>query len=216
MTLFQLGLLVAAGVIFWLFFKQLFSGDYPKRGVDFEAKLPDEQIGGVSRPDKIFKKTETAAKPDRVEELIAIADDSVAKGDLLEARKAIESAAVLAPENPEVLRRQGYLAAEDRDYENAAEIYEKLLRIDPNDDQGHDALANVLHRLGKDEEAIAHHKKAIALDEGYAPYYFNYANTLYDLHRYDEAAALYKQAYECDPELTEAKEMYEKLEGKDE
>jgi len=56
MTLFQLFLLILAGVIFYLFFKQLFSGEHPKRGVDFEAKLPDEQIGGISRPDKTFSK----------------------------------------------------------------------------------------------------------------------------------------------------------------
>ncbi len=61
MTTFQLLLLVIAGGVFYLFFKQLFSGNHPKRGVDFEAKVQDDQIGGINRPDKIFSSSTVAA-----------------------------------------------------------------------------------------------------------------------------------------------------------
>jgi tetratricopeptide (TPR) repeat protein len=214
MSLLQVALLIAAGVIFYLFFKQLFSGDYPRRGVDFEAEVPDERIGGISRPDKTFKRPAASARPDRIEELLRMADEAIEKGDLLEARKAVQSALILDENNVEALRREGYLLIEDENFEEAEAIYERLLSIDPDDDLAHDSLANVLHKLGKDDAAIAHHEKAIALDPDYAPHYFNYANTLYDLKRYDEALKMYEKAFALDPELKEAERMIEELKEK--
>jgi len=38
MSLFQIVLLIISVVVLYIFFKQLFSGSYPKRGIDFEAK----------------------------------------------------------------------------------------------------------------------------------------------------------------------------------
>jgi tetratricopeptide (TPR) repeat protein len=212
MTLFQLLLLMVAGSIFYLFFKQLFSGNYPKRGVDFEAKLPDERIGGINRPDKIFRAS--VKSPSRIEELITMADEAIEKGDLLEARKAVQSALILDENNIEALRREGYLYLEDQEFAEAKAVYEKILSLDPDDDIAHDALANTLHKLGEDTAAIEHHQRAITLDPMYAAHYFNYANTLYDLKRYDEARQNYQKAYELDPEIEEAKKMMEELEGK--
>lgn len=209
MTTFQLFLLLMAGGVFYLFFKQLFSGNYPKRGVDFEANLPDERIGGISRSERVFAKPKQEAS--RIETLISMADEAIEKGDLLEARKAVQSALILDENNIEALRREGYLLLEDQEYEAARAVYEKILSLDANDDIAHDALANTLHKLGNEDAALAHHQKAIALDADYAPHYFNYANTLYDLGRYDEALKVYIKAYELDPDIEEAKKMIEKL-----
>ncbi len=206
----QLVLLVVAGVIFYLFFRQLFSGNYPRRGVDFEAKLPDERIGEINRPDKTFSRPKEPIG--RVEELLRIADDSLEKGDNLEAKKALQSALILDPENPEVLRRLGVAYMRMNDYVDAKETYEHLLRIDPNDDLAHSSLANALHKLGEEEEALRHHEEAIRLDPDYAPHYYNYANTLYDLGRKEEALLNYRKALELDPELEDATKMIRELE----
>ncbi len=209
MTLFQLILLIAAGVIFYLFFRQLFSGDYPRRGVDYEAKVPDERLGGVNRPDKTFAR-ETPSK-DRLEELLEIADESLEKGDNLEAKKALQSALILDEKNPEVLRRLGVVYMNMNDYSDAREIYETLLAQDPTDDLAHGSLANALHKLGEEEKALEHHREAIRLDPAYAPHHYNYANTLYELGRREEALAEYRKALELDPELEPAKKMIEEL-----
>jgi len=211
LTLFQLILLIAAGVIFYLFFRQLFSGDYPRRGVDYEAKLPDAQIGGVNRPDKTFSRP--GEPKSRLQELLEIADESLEKGDNLEAKKALQSALILDERNPEVLRRLGVVYMNMNDYSDAREVYELLLEIDPDDDLAHSSLANALHKLAEDEAALEHHRRAIALDPDYAPHHYNYAYTLYDLGREVEALAEYRRAYELDPELEEAKKMIAELEG---
>ena len=209
MTLFQLFLLILAGVIFYLFFKQLFSGEHPKRGVDFEANLPDEQIGGINRPDKTFSRPEV--EPTRLEQLIQMADDSVAKGDMLEASKALQSALILEENNIEVLQRHGYVMMQIDNFEDAKESYEKIIDLDKNDDTAHASLANVLHKLGDNEEALKHHLLSIELDPEYAPHYFNYANTLYDLGKKEEALQAYDKAYEIDPSLEEALKMINEL-----
>ncbi len=210
MTLLQLILLIAAGVIFYLFFRQLFSGDYPRRGVDYEAKLPDARIGGVNRPDKTFARPGESGT--RVQELLEIADTSLEQGDNLEAKKALQSALILDERNPEILRRLGVVYMNMNDYSDARKIYEMLLEIDPDDDLAHSSLANALHKLGEDEAALVHHRRAIELDPDYAPHHYNYANTLYDLGRREEALEEYRKAYALDPDLPEVKEMIGELE----
>ncbi len=209
MTLFQLILFIAALVIFYLFFKKLFSEDYPRRGVDYEAKNADAQIGGISRPDKIFSRP--AVKPDRVEELLSIADESVEKSDMLEAKKALQSALILDKENPDILSRFAYVLNAMNDFAGAKEHYLKVLELTPDDDMAESSLANVLHHLGEDEEALKHHRRAIDLDPDYAPHYFNYANTLYDMGEKGEALKNYEKAYAIDPTLKEAEEIIKTL-----
>ena len=214
MSTFQLFLLILAASVLYMFFKQLFSGSYPKRGVDFEAKNADEQIGGISRPDKTFSRP--VVQPSRMEQLMNMADEAIEKKDFEEAKKALGSALIIDGNNVEVLQKMGYVCMESKDYAEAKETYEKLLTLDENDDMAHALLANALHKLDDEAGAEKHHEKAIALDPEYAPHHFNYANTLYDLGRKKEALIGYKKAYELDDSIEVAKEMIDKLEGENE
>ncbi len=210
MTPFQLLLLIISAILFYLFFKQLLSGSYPKRGVDFEAKLPNEQIGGVSRADKIFAQPK---KPnlDRVDELNTMADSLVQDGNWQEASKALGSALIIDPDNTESLYKMAFVELELNQLDSAKQRLQKLISLEPNNDMAHALLANTLHRLGNDDEAIFHHQKSIELDGSYAKHYFNYANTLYDMGKEKEALDIYKRAYELDNSLEDAKEMIKKL-----
>ena len=209
MTTFQLLLLIVAGGVFYLFFKQLFSGDHPKRGVDFETNLPDEQIGGINRPDKTFSKP--AVEPTRMEQLLKMTDEAVEREDFDEAKKALGSAHIIDQNNTEVLQKLGYVSMQTGEYSEAKEYFEKLLTLDDMDDMAHVSLANVLHKLGDEEGAQRHHERAIELDPEYAPHHFNYANTLYDLGRKKEALVGYTRAYELDNTLEEAQKMIKEL-----
>lgn len=210
MTTFQLLLLIIAGGVFYLFFKQLFSGNHPKRGVDFEANVADDQIGGINRPDKTFSKPTVA--PTRMEQLLEMADGAVEKNDFDEAAKALQSARIVDENNIEVLQRSGYVAMQTSKYDEAKEYYEKIISLDERDDMAHSSLANAFHKLGDEANAEKHHEEAIRLDPEYAPHHFNYANTLFDLGRTQEALVGYKKAYELDKTLDEAKNMIDRLE----
>ena len=213
MTTFQLLLFIIAGIVFYLFFKQLFSGNHPKRGVDFEAKTADEQIGGISRPDKTF--SHSTVQPTRMEQLLSMADEAIEREDYEEAKKALGSALIIDENHIESIQKMAQVSLQTEDYTEAKEQYEKLLSLDPDDDMAHALLANTLHKLGDESKAEIHHEKAITLDPDYAPHHFNYANTLYDLGRKKEALIGYKKAYELDNTIEAAKEMIEKLENTD-
>jgi len=208
-TLFQLGLLITAGVIFYLFFRQIFSGDYP-RSEEFGREGSDESRAFPGVPQAPYGGAREGKS--RLETLLEMADEALERGDNLEAKKALTSALILDDRHPEVLRRLGAVYLNMNDYPDARETLERLLEVDPSDDLAHALLANTLHKLGEDEEAIAHHLKAIRLDPDYAPHHFNYANTLYDLGRKEEALAEYQKALELDPGLEEARKMIKELE----
>ena len=209
MSTFQLLLLIVAGGVAYLFFKQLFSGNYPKRGIDFEADISDEQIGGINRPDKTF--STPTVEPSRMEQLLGMADEAIEKEDYDEANKALGSALILDENNVDALQKMAYISMQTKAYAEAKEAYEKLISLDANDDMAHALLANTLHKINDEAGAQKHHEKAIELDPEYAPHHFNYANTLYDLGRTKEALVGYQKAYALDDTLQTAKEMIDKL-----
>ncbi len=209
MSTFQLILFFISAVIFYLFFKQLFSSSYPKRGVDYEAKREDEQIGGITEVGKNFSTPEPQIS--RLEQLLSMADRALEKEDFVEANKALSSANIIEPENQEVLLKLGYVLIKLERFKEAKEVYKELLELNEQEDMAHSSLANVLHKLGEDEEAKRHHLRAIELDSSYAPHYFNYANTLYDLGEKESALEQYKKAYELDKSLEEANKMIKEL-----
>jgi len=209
MSIFQFLLFIITITVFILFFKQLFSGAYPKRGVDFEAKQDNKQIGGITEMDKVFS---TSTPPiSRVQQLMNMADKALEKQDFVEADKALSSALILEKDNVELLLKYGFVLINMNRLDEAKEVYEKILSINPNEDMALVSLANVLHKLNEDDLAIEYHKKAIELDPNYAPHYFNYANTLYDLKQMDKALINYKKVVKLDPSIEEASRMVKEL-----
>ena len=209
MSSFQLILFLISAVIFYLFFKQLFSSSFPKRGVDFEAKQKDEQIGGITEASKTF--STPVPQLTRLEQLLSMADRALEKEDFVEADKALSSANIIEPENQEVLLKHGYVLVQLERLKDAKEVYEELLKLNEEEDMAHVALANLLHKLGENEEAKKHHLRAIEIDKSYAPHYFNYANTLYDLGEKEASLGQYKKAYELDKSLEDAAAMIKEL-----
>jgi len=209
MSTFQFLLFLISAVVFYLFFKQLFSSSYPKRGIDFEAKNENEQIGGVTEMQKTF--STPAVQLSRVQQLNAMADESLEKEDYAEADKALSSALILEPDNQEILLKYGFVLMNLERLSEAKEIYNKVIELNPSEDVAHVLLANILHKLGNDEEAIKHHLIAIDLNKKSAPHCYNFANTLYDIGRKDEALKFYKRAFELDNSLEEAQKMIKEL-----
>ncbi len=209
MSTFQLLLFLISAVVFYLFFKQLFSSSYPKRGVDFEAKKEDEQIGAITEGNKTFSAPRQQVS--RITQLIQMADTALEKEDYAEADKALSSANIIEPENQEVLLQHGFVLLMLERLEDAKEVYVNLLALNEQEDMAHVALANTLHKLGENDEAKKHHLRAIELDNTFAPHQFNYANTLYDLGENEEALKYYKSTLALDATLEAAAKMIKEL-----
>ena len=166
MSTFQILLLIISVAVFYLFFKQLLSGSFPKRGVDFEANNENEQIGSITQMDKSFSRP--TPKPSRVEQLLNMADKAIEKEDFSEADKALSSALILEPENVGILLQYGFVLIQLERLEDAKDNYMIILELDEHEDIAHVSLANVLHKLEEDEKAVEHHIRAIELDGDYA------------------------------------------------
>lgn len=138
MSLFQLILLAVAGLIFFIFFKKLYSGNYPKRGIDYEAKLPNDQIGALSNPKKIFAKTKPILS--RIDELIQGANESIAKKDYDEALKALRSAYIIDGKNIDAICGFGIVYFETGKHEEAKSYFQKALELDENCEVAKDML----------------------------------------------------------------------------
>jgi tetratricopeptide (TPR) repeat protein len=138
MSLFQIILLLLAGFIFYIFFKKLYSGNYPKRGVDYEAKLPNEQIGSVSNPTKIFSKEKPILT--RIDELVFQANEAIGKKDYDEAMKALRSAYIIDNKNTDVICGFGIVYFETGKLEDAKNYFEKALGFDENCEIAKDML----------------------------------------------------------------------------
>jgi len=209
MSTFQFLLFLISAVVFYLFFKQLFSSSFPKRGVDFEAKNENEQIGGVTEMNKTF--STPAVQLSRVQQLNAMADESIEKEDYTEADKALSSALILESDNQEILLKYGFVLMNLERLPEAKETYFHVLKLNPSEDVAHVLLANILHKMNENEEAVHHHKIAIDLNKESAPHAYNFANTLYDMGKKEEALTFYKRAFELDSSLKEAQKMIKEL-----
>ncbi len=203
MTLTQIILLLVAIAIFYIFFKQLFSGNYT------QSELATQSQEKIAPSHNNLNKS----KNDRVKELFEIAQNALEQNDNLEAKKALESLLILEPNNLDAKRMLAVSYLNMNNYPKAKELLEEILNQNPNDDLAHNMLANTLHKLGEDEQALFHHKKAVELDPEYAKYYYNWANTLYDLGKVQEAKELYQKALSLDPNFKEAQKAISEIEN---
>jgi tetratricopeptide (TPR) repeat protein len=138
MSLFQIVLLLLAGFIFYIFFKKLYSGNYPKRGIDYESKLPNEQVGSISNPGKIFSKEKPILT--RMDELLSGANTSISNKDYDEAMKALRSAYIIDSKNVDVICGFGIVYFETGKLEDAKNYFQKAIAIDENCEIAKDML----------------------------------------------------------------------------
>ena len=212
MTIFQLLLFVVTVAVFIMFFKQLFSGDLPTNKIDIDPNMNKEDVVKATQ----FDTQVVGGMPrvSRVQQLIAMADEAIEKQDFLEADKALSSALILEKNDINILLKYGFVLISLKRLEDARDTYLEILNLNENEDIAHASLANVYHKLNENELALYHHRKSVEIDDSYAPHYFNYANTLYDLSVKDEALVYYKKAYALDPSLEEAIRMVKELSSK--
>jgi tetratricopeptide (TPR) repeat protein len=81
-----------------------------------------------------------------------------------EARKEYQEALRLQPDLPAVNFRLGFLLYNEGDYVPAADCFRRELALNPAYSDANLFLGQTLRSLGRNEEAVAHLRKAVALD----------------------------------------------------
>lgn len=87
----------------------------------------------------------------------------------------------------------------DDKYEDALNIYEKLLEFKPNNKFYLNDKARCLHSLGKYEAAIEYYDKIINIDSDYDLAWYGKGICLFELNRLDESLECINKAIDLDP-----------------
>src|SRR5437016_6458657 len=98
---------------------------------------------------------------------------------------------------------RGNAAAQEGDYEAAAEAFEQAVAANPNDARARYNLALAHQYLGESELAIAGYRRAIDLDPQLIDAYVNLGNLYGELGMNEDALETFQQALEIDPESDE-------------
>jgi TolB-like protein/Tfp pilus assembly protein PilF len=126
---------------------------------------------------------------------------------LAKARAAIETAVRLAPDAPEVIENYGdYFYYGYRDYGRAAEQYQRLAVLRPNDPVVFGSLGLIHRRQGRLAEALTELRRALELEPSNLRYLDALQQLVVAINRYDEALALQQRIVTLNPD-----ELFEQL-----
>jgi TolB-like protein/cytochrome c-type biogenesis protein CcmH/NrfG len=124
-------------------------------------------------------------------------------GQLSEAKRAIDTAVRLAPDDPAVIEGLGdYYYYGHRDYTRATEQYLRLAQMRPNDPEMYYSLGLIERRQGRMSDAILNLRRALKLDPANYGYAVDFAFSLAYVHHYDEAEAVARRYLEGHPNST--------------
>jgi tetratricopeptide (TPR) repeat protein len=160
---------------------------------------------------ELKRKLEEQAKEQKqftsLKEIFDEGNSLYAQNRFAEAAAMFERAVPLAKDKnlPIVLAKLGDSYHKARQFEKAAESYQKAIELKPDDSEYHNNLGNAYAEMGKIPEAAAEFKKAAELNPAQASrYYFNYGAVMYNTGKMDEAAEAFKKAVELDPSNADA------------
>ncbi len=109
-----------------------------------------------------------------------------------------------AREDADALFEQAQVAERAKDIPTAQRLYERVLRIDPNDPTAAFNLGNLLRDNGQKVEAEAAYRAAIKADPRFAEAWYNLADLLDGQGQPDKAIACLMRAVDAEPEYADA------------
>jgi tetratricopeptide (TPR) repeat protein len=143
-----------------------------------------------------------AAKPKNVPALLGLARMDILAGRMEEAGEGLRRASKLAKNSPDVAATYGQYYAAQKNWDLAAESYNKAVRAKPDDKNLRYQLAMSLARAGKFDAAAPHFNSTV----GEAAGHYNVALLLHDEGQLEEAERHLELALRKQPTLNEARD----------
>jgi tetratricopeptide (TPR) repeat protein len=122
----------------------------------------------------------------------------ITSGKSMEAIRGIET--LIAGEKSEELYLKALFLYESKQWKKAKEIFDFIVKLNPEHHEAWFKLATALGKLGKHREAIASYDIAIEIRPNCAVSWFNRGVALCNLDRYEEAIASYDRSLEIEPD----------------
>jgi tetratricopeptide (TPR) repeat protein len=109
-------------------------------------------------------------------------------------------------ESPEALARLGDRYFESSRFEQAAEIYKKVLKLNPNDVDTYNDLGLALHYSGKSDEGVEILQRGAAVNPFFQRIWLSLGFVLASLGKNEEAKPALQKAQEIDPDSEPGRE----------
>ena len=138
------------------------------------------------------------------ETLFYDACDKHQKGQLKESRSILESILKAAPKHFDSLHLLGIIAAQQHDFQIAADLLARAIELNPTNPAYHSNLGLALQNRMQFEAAIGSYNQAIAIKPDYAEAHYNRGVAFQSMDRLDFAVADYEAAISLRPNYAEA------------
>lgn len=125
-------------------------------------------------------------------------------GDLEPAKAHYRAALQIAPELPSAWNNLGCAMVAQKQYAEAAEAFERVIRSKPHLADAQSNLGNALFGLGRFKEAIEHFREAVRIDPEDARAQYNLGNALSQNNQLEEGIHYLQMAIKLDPRYPEA------------
>lgn len=126
------------------------------------------------------------------------------KGRLREAKENYQKVLLDHPKHFDALHLLGVIENQTNNYQQAVDLIEKAITIDPQSAPAYNNLGNALCGLKKYEKAVKCYETAVSLKVDYAQAYNNMGNAQSALHQFQLANENYEKAIALKPDYTEA------------
>ena len=133
------------------------------------------------------------------------------KKDVARAREQFNRLLTAFPRDFAAHYNLGWLASEDRNWEEAMQQLRAALEIEPNNPQAHNALGTVYLNQGNWTEARAQFSLATKLQPKYAQAHYNLGLVLNKSKFRNEAAREFRKALEADPNFLPARKALDEM-----
>jgi len=125
------------------------------------------------------------------------------KGDLKGAKALYHEILTHFSDHLPVLHNLMHIFRQEKVYENALAIGEKIISKTPNDPQIYNTMGTVYETTGNIEKAYEYYQKAVKVDPKFIKAYNNIGVLFYKKRRYEDAAAVLELALKHAPEDTQ-------------
>ena len=159
---------------------------------------------------KKFQTSETlcykilSVDPNHFESRLLLANIFAKNRDFSRAKKFLEEANEIQPNNVGVLNNLGTASKELKELKNAISYYKKVIQVDPDNANAYYNLGAVSYELKELKEAKSYLQKTTVLQKNFALPFFILGNIHADLKEYEIAISNYHKAIEINDQLVGA------------
>jgi|GEM_PF-3430424 len=213
MDIVQIIMLVTAGGVAYMIYKQISSGSFQQ--IRKDTAYNQKQNTMVDRKTvPNANQMDDSYKLKRVEELLEKTDQFVSAGNFSEAKKSIEAALILQ-ENSDNYMRQGFILKNLNEYEAAIESLKQVIKDEPNNDLAHLYLAEIYTAQKEFDKARDSFETALKIDSEFDKTHLEYAKMLIATNENEKVKEHLAKAIEINPQNEEALELMRQIdEGK--